>query len=213
MSTSAFLLGMFVTWAAIGVVSAIVMGRRGYAPFSWLILGTVFGPLVVPLAISRHRQAGELAPSGTVGTWEGPVDVLVGIDGSAESIAAAEVVSNLLGGRIGRLTLATVIDYDTALGGEAGLAHREALADLDRALVTVRDASQRQPETVVLTGKPADALVKQASDGQFDVLAVGSRGRGASRLLAGSVATRLARGALTPVLIVGAPAGAASSTV
>lgn len=34
MSASASLLGMFLTRAVIGVASAVVMGRRGYAPFS-----------------------------------------------------------------------------------------------------------------------------------------------------------------------------------
>ena len=202
MSTSAFLLGVFVTWAAIGVASAVVMGRRGYAPFSWLILGSVFGPLVVPIALSRHQLVRELPLPVSVATWEGPVDVLVGIDGSPESVAAAKVVARLLGDRVGRFTLATVIDYDTALDGERGLAHRAAMSDFDGATATITDVLSRQPDTVVLTGKPADALIAQASDGAFDVLAVGCRGRGASRLVMGSVATRLSRGAPTPVLIV-----------
>lgn len=202
MSASAFLLGVFVTWAAIGIVCAVIMGRRGHAPFSWLILGTVLGPLVVPLALSRGRQARQLPPPATPTSWQGPVDVLVGIDGSPESIAAATVVARLLGERIGRFTLAAVVDYDTALGGEAFPAHQAVTADLERAAEAVGHLLSRTPETVVLAGKPADTLTTSATDGNFDVVAVGSRSSGASKLLMGSVATRLARGTPTPVLIV-----------
>jgi hypothetical protein len=92
-SASASLLGVFLTWAAIGVTGAVVMGRRGYAPFSWLVLGAVLGPLVVPLAFARTRQTRQFPQVTDVGTWRGPVDVLVGVDGSAESITAAIVVA------------------------------------------------------------------------------------------------------------------------
>lgn len=202
MSASAFLLGVFLTWAAIGVVSAVAMGRRGHAPFSWLVFGTVLGPLVIPLALSRRREASKLGRTATPAARRGPVDVLVGIDGSPESIAAARVVGSLLSDRIGRLTLATVVDYDTALAGEGGAAQRAVRTELERVAELVSGSLPRHVETVVLTGRPAAALSEQAADGRFDVLAVGARGRGASKLLMGSVATRLSRGASTPLLIV-----------
>jgi nucleotide-binding universal stress UspA family protein len=193
---------MFFIWTAVGLVSAVVMGRLGYAPFSWLVLGLVLGPLVVPLAFSRTRQARQV-PRAAVGVWRGPVDVLVGVDGSAESIAAANVVAALLGERIGRLTLATVVDYDTALGGEAGPAHRATRLELAKAAEALAESITHDVDTAVLAGTPAEALVAQAADGQYDVLAIGRRGRGASKLVMGSVATRLSRDAPTPVLIVG----------
>jgi len=61
---------------------------------------------------------------------------------------------------------------------------------------------EREVGRVVLTGKPAEALVAHAADGKFDVVAVGSRGRGASKVVMGSFATRLSQGAQVPVLIV-----------
>ena len=45
---------------------------------------------------------------------QGPVDVLVGLDGSPLSEVAAVSAVRLLGARIGRLTAATVITYDAA---------------------------------------------------------------------------------------------------
>jgi nucleotide-binding universal stress UspA family protein len=201
-SGSSFLLGIFLTWAAIGVVSAVVMGRRGHATFSWLIVGAFLGPLVVPLASSRTRQARQLPRAADVGTRRGPVDVLVGVDGSAESLAAATIVARLLGDRVGRLTVAIVIDYDTALGGAQGPAHRAASLELSRAADAVSESVPNDVDTAMLAGKPADALVAHATAGQYDVIAVGSRGRGATKLMMGSVATRLSRGAPVPVLVV-----------
>jgi nucleotide-binding universal stress UspA family protein len=202
MSATWFLFGMFVTFAAIGIASAVVMGRRGYAPFSWGVIGSVLGPLVVPLALARSRQARQLPRASVGSTWQGPVDVLVGIDGSSESIAAMTVIARLLGERVGRFTLATVVDYDTDLGGRTGSAHQAARAHLDQAAAAVPGTLSYLPEMVVLSGPPADALAERAGEGHFDILAVGSRGRGASTALLGSVATRLARGARTPILIV-----------
>ena len=202
MSISAFFLGIFLTWAAIGGVSALVMGRRGYAPFSWLVLGAVLGPLVVPLAFSRTRQARQLSRGTDLGMRRGPVDVLVGIDGSAESIAAATAVSVLLGDRLGRLTLATVVDYDAALGGDAGETHRAARLVLAQAVEAVAESVGHEVDAVVLAGKPADVLAAHATDGGYDLIAVGRRGRGVTKLFLGSVATRLARGAPTSVLVV-----------
>lgn len=46
----------------------------------------------------------------------------------------------------------------------------------------------RRPETELLAGRPAEALGCFAAAGRYDLLAVGSRGRGLSRLLLGSVA-------------------------
>jgi nucleotide-binding universal stress UspA family protein len=202
MSATWFLVGVFALWLLIGLVSATVMGRRGYAPFTWLVLGAVLGPLVIPLAVARMRDARRL-PYGPNGEFahRGPVDVLVGVDGSPESRAAAGVVTNLLADRVGRLTLAAVVDYDTALGGPAALARREAEDDLSSAAAGVRNLGY-DAETIVLAGRPAEVLGAHAADGGFDVLAIGSRGRGASKLVMGSVASSLSRRAPVPVLVV-----------
>jgi nucleotide-binding universal stress UspA family protein len=202
-SGTAFLFSLFAVWIVVGVVSAFVMGRRGHAPFNWLILGAVLGPLVIPVALSRTRDArGASLNEPDRAAHRGPVDVLVGMDGSAESLSAAEVVADLLGERIGRLTLATVVDYDTAMVGTAGPTHRSAEEELARAAAHLGQRLGSDVDVVVLAGRPAEVLAAHATDSCFDVLAIGSRGRGASRLVRGSVATRLSRGASLPVLVV-----------
>jgi hypothetical protein len=112
-SATAFLFSVFVLWVVIGVVSAFVMGRRGHAPYPWLVLGALLGPFVIPVALAQTREQQRVSVSHVEpSAYRGPVDVLVGIDGSVESLAAADVVTRLLNERIGRLTLATVVNYE-----------------------------------------------------------------------------------------------------
>src|SRR4051794_19237002 len=103
-------------WAAIGIVLSTVMGRRGHSGFEWLVLGTLLGPLGVILAVDAWRHDEDLHEAVLVGgvhalPRRGPVDVLVGYDGSPESVAALDSALALLGERLGRLSVATVVSY------------------------------------------------------------------------------------------------------
>jgi nucleotide-binding universal stress UspA family protein len=198
MSPTLWLLVGLTAWCAIGIVVSIWMRRRGHALFMWAYLGAVLGPLVVPLAldaIARERSE-SVTDVGVLPPEPGKVNVLVGIDGSEESFAAARSVVALLDQRSGRLTLAAVIDFDSADGpSEARRAAVRHLSDV------ATDISLDRAEQAILVGVPADALEHASRDGGFDLLVVGRRGRGASRALLGSVAVRLASSADVSVLI------------
>ena len=88
-----------VTFVCIGLVLAIVMGRLGHSPFAWGLLGLVLGPIAMLLALVEVRSERpwwtRLVASGDPGS--GPVDVLVGIDGSPESAAATTTTSSCSG--------------------------------------------------------------------------------------------------------------------
>jgi nucleotide-binding universal stress UspA family protein len=193
-------------WLAIGIASAIVMGRRGHDPWSWGVLGAVFGPLVVPLAVAVHRRDRRPFEERVLhlATGHGPgVSVLVGIDGSPEADAAAEAVMRLLGDRIASVTLATVVDLDAAnaireLGG--GAYERAARAELDRVAARMLPA---MTTTVVLAGRPADALLSYAERHGMDLVAIGARGRGLSERVLGSVAEQLVRAPNVVTLVAG----------
>lgn len=189
-----------LAWGLFGVSTALLMGRRGHQPFMWLVLAVVFGPLVLPLAANalRHDRPGrfERLSRGRPGT--GSVDVLVGIDGSAEAEKALRSAIAMLGPRLGRLTIAAVVDYDEAMG--SGLAEENDRAKDD--LVRTANATALRPETILLSGRPAEALRKYAVEQGYELIAAGRRGHGASRVLLGSVASELARGGEVPVLIV-----------
>jgi len=51
MSATAALAIVMLIWSLIGTAAAIIMGRHGHDRFTWGVLGTVLGPLVVPLAL------------------------------------------------------------------------------------------------------------------------------------------------------------------
>lgn len=198
-----------VTWVVIGFVLAVVMGRRGHNSFGWLVTGTLLGPLGVVLAVDAgHREQLQLLPvrdAAPLVAGTGPVDVLVGADGSPESEAAMGSAVVLLGDRLGRLTLATVVPY-----GDIPAPERQA-TDALRALRTRVPAA----DLAVLHGRPAAALRQCAVEGGYQLIVVGTRGKGLTKGILGSAATELARECGIPVLLVGErqPVAVAADTV
>lgn len=188
-------------WALVGVAASIVMGRRGHNPFAWLLLGAILGPLVIPVAQvavrdERTRQRREVVSGSPSG---GSVDILVGIDGSPESETALHVATTLFETRIGRLTLVSVEDFDSS-GSRTPLRIEERAVEVLERMASSAEA--QQPGAVILTGRPADALMQHAIDEGYKVIVIGRRGRGATNAVMGSTASRLARGSDVPVLIV-----------
>ncbi len=190
-----------VVWAVIGVVLAVIMGRRGHLTFGWGILGATLGPLAPFVALGVARHEAEEGPAHLVSPSSagGAVDVLVGIDGSPECRVAMERAVTLLGPRIGRLTLATVVPFD-----DVPVHTRTAIAELDR---HARICGVPAPGEEVLHGPPARALADFAVAGGYGLLVVGTRGGGLAKTVLGSTASALASGCPVPVLMgSGAPA-------
>lgn len=202
MSTLLIVIG--TVWLSIGLVLSLVLGRRGHDGFSWFLLGLMLGPLAIALAFDSWRhdevpEAHHLASPG-VPAGSGRVDVLVGFDGSAEAHEALTGAVELLGSRLGRLTLATVIPFD---GGR----------DAERAAVSALEQEAKRlawltPGVEIVRGHPATALSAQAAEDGYELLAIGTRGSGRARLF-GSAASELARTSKVPVLLVGPGAAAA----
>jgi nucleotide-binding universal stress UspA family protein len=198
-STALLLLG--AAWLVIGLAASIVMARRGHDAWVWGVLGALLGPLVIPLAVAaiRREQAAQrevvTLESGALGA--GPVSVLVGVDGSADARRAAQAAVDLLGPRLGRVTLATVLDYDVA--------DRVSAPDRAGANAVVAETAEElrgvDARTVVLVGRPADALLRYASEASVDLVAIGARGRGLSEAVLGSVAAQLIRASKVPILV------------
>lgn len=195
-----FVVAVAAAWLAIGLVLSIVMGRRGHNSLGWLVLGALLGPLSVLLAVDAKRHDERLDPvllagrlPATSGT--GPVDVLVGYDGSPESVAAMDAVVELFGDRLGRLTVATVVPY-----GDIRAQERLATEELQR--LPSLDAG-RAPDLEVLHGHPASALRQCAIEAGYELIAVGTRGKGLTKAILGSAASELARDSKVPVLLVG----------
>ncbi len=65
MTVTTIMLIMFAGFVVIGLVTGVVMGRRGRGAWMWGVLGTVFGPLVVPLLVFTRLHSSSRA--GTTG--------------------------------------------------------------------------------------------------------------------------------------------------
>lgn len=203
MSETSLLLILGGLWALCGVVAAIVMGRRGHSPFPWFVLGFVLGPLVVPLVLGaiRREQPTPVVHVAHSQPSDGSLAVLVGVDGSDEAKGALVTGIALFGTRIGRLTIATVLDHDVEDSSAGRDMQDRAREILSAHALLAAGLLDRKPETVVLTGRPADALVHHALADNYQVIVISPRGKGASRVLFGSVASSLARGVGVPVVI------------
>ena len=207
MSQEVLTLTVIVVWVLTGLCLGIVMGRRGYSGFGWGVIGTVLGPLGVLAAVAFRVPSRPRIKRGRVGRFgPGDVRVLAAVDGSSASMEAAAYMAGVLGPRIGRFTIATVIPYDAT-----DEVVREGDDHLAAACETVRHPLARidaLPSTVVLRGAPADALRAYATAEDFDLLVIGPHGQGLSKAVLGSAAASLVRTSPIPVVV-----GASSSGV
>ncbi|MFB1066695.1 universal stress protein [Natrinema sp. H-ect4] len=86
------------------------------------------------------------------------------------------------------------------LGAEQGREHGEEILENATTVATEYD---RELETEVDIGKPAQTIVSRVEEGEFDTIIIGSHGReGVSRILLGSVAEMVVRRSPTTVIVV-----------
>jgi nucleotide-binding universal stress UspA family protein len=147
----------------------------------------------------------------TVSAWE-PRTVVVGVDGSAESIDAAVVAVDLARANSAKLYIVTVVRPPEGWWGIVGSPPTaEALGDslsqaqrdiLDLVLRSV-DVTGLDYETDEEIGDPAGQIIDVCRRRNADLLVVGRRGAGLfKRLVAGSVANHVVQEAPCPVLVV-----------
>jgi nucleotide-binding universal stress UspA family protein len=138
-------------------------------------------------------------------------NILVAIDGSADSEEALAQAIDLAVSQNARLTLfsAAVAPPTTAyLGGGAGVAATIAAGAEADASKLLRSAVERVPAGVSVTSVESNepvrnALISQLKAGGHDLVVMGSRGRGAVRsVLLGSVSHFVLHHSPVPVLIV-----------
>lgn len=139
--------------------------------------------------------------------------ILVAVDGSKFALHAVQYAADLVAQlRPGQhnITLVSVHD-DIGLGHAKAFVGKEAVAEYlrdisDKELKPARDlldAAGVQHDMVERTGHVAQEILDCAHQGKFDLLVLGSKGRGAiADLLIGSVARRVLSGAQQPVLLV-----------
>lgn len=195
-----------VLWPLVGLVSGLLMARRGYDPL-WVLLALPLGPLFIPIALERIRRGPGVAEFGQTGEPPGRtgagVRVLVGLDGSEQSGRALETVLALFGTHCGLIVLAEVVPFDATESVRRDVidAASDRLATV-AAWVSIAGAVH----TEVLTGPPGPALRRFAEGQDMDVLVVGRRGKGRSGRMMGSVSADVVERSQIPVLVIEPPA-------
>ena len=135
-------------------------------------------------------------------------EILVGIDGSAESRKATEMAVELARARGERIMLACVVPRPAVLGPEMqDLSEWERL-EREYARTLLREYSERcgkagiEVNEVMPSGRAGETLAQMAAADEVSLVVVGHRGRSTlARVLLGSVADELARTSPKPVLI------------
>ncbi len=134
--------------------------------------------------------------------------ILVAVDGSDASVRGARFGLALAGEQGAAVTLAYVVP-PMIVPGDAPWApvteiHAEEQRRGQRVLDEILSALGRPAaDTVVRIGPPAETLADTAAKDGFDLIVVGSSGKGAvKRLLVGSTADRLVHISPRPVLVV-----------
>ena len=138
----------------------------------------------------------------------GPQLIVVGVDGSTESVAALRWAGEYAGATGARLRAVLAWHYPSAVGpAPVGVApasiSNEVRASMTEHLMTaIAEASPGvDVEQQIGYGHPAEVLVGQSEEA--DLLVVGNRGHGAfTGMLVGSVSIHCVTHALCPVVVV-----------
>jgi len=164
-----------------------------------------------------HCTLGILAAEGNAGYpmfWLSDtlldMKVLLGVDGSSNSLATVSFVGRLLSAERDQLILAHVsppLPYLLDDQLDPGVADRAqgalSAAVFDEAMLRLPEAWQEQTERMEITGSPGDRLLTIANERSVELIAVGFRGTGMfERFLLGSVSRAVVHSALVPVLVV-----------
>lgn len=186
-------------------VDLIAMATHGRGGLSRLLLGSVAEAVVrsvqVPVLLIRGQSAWK--------AWAHK-KILVPLDGSETAEAILPVVERLAGPRDLTVRLLEVVEplpsvvrSETPMGIEALIALKREGAEqyLAKVVQPLKDKGLRVEWTVGF-GRAATVIVDAAAESQADLIAMATHGRsGFGRLLLGSVAEEVLRGASVPVLV------------
>jgi nucleotide-binding universal stress UspA family protein len=132
--------------------------------------------------------------------------ILVGVDGSDNSLRAAQTAAETAALFRSDITLLCVLQpaesaYFTGMPTTEESEKAKGEEKLYRARTVCEEAGLK-PTLKVMLGNPAAAILDLAEDG-YDLVVVGTRGiSGLSRFLMGSVSTRVVQFAKVPVMVV-----------
>jgi nucleotide-binding universal stress UspA family protein len=188
----------------------VVMTTHGRGPISRFWLGSVADQLVhrlpIPLLLIRARE--EVPPPAKEPEAR---NVLVALDGTptAEQILEPTgALAKLLGASLTLLRVLPMVrpqNVPKEMAESASLTEKlraEAHVYLQRLAGSLREQGLSVQTRIIAHAHPATAILNEAADGAYDLIALETHGRrGLPRLFLGSVADKVVRGASIPVLV------------
>ncbi len=133
-------------------------------------------------------------------------NILIAADGSDNSLRATQQaadIASLLDGAKVTIVSVIAIDVYSDMVYDPIEAHGEAQREIIRDAEQVLADAGIDYEVVLLHGRPADEIIRYATETEVDLLVIGSRGLGALREFAlGSVSHKVLTHAKCPVLVV-----------
>ena len=136
-------------------------------------------------------------------------NLLVAVDGSDHSERALAEAIDLAQAHKGRLTIVTAVPHASEFAGFAGIDPEDLNEDLRSEYADILHRAEGKvpgwllAETILTQDPVEEVLVERAASGEFDLLVMGSRGRGAARaVLLGSVSHHALNHVSIAVLIV-----------
>jgi len=136
--------------------------------------------------------------------------ILVAVDGSDHAFDAVRVAARLATALSAHLTLLSVYHAPSDSLGEPNYSHAlgqalgEAQRILEEAKAVAVNAGAQEPRVEWMAGTPAETIVETARAGDYDLVVVGTLGRGRlGAALMGSVSSAVTAHAGRPVLVVG----------
>jgi len=125
--------------------------------------------------------------------------IILAIDGSEHAMAAVQLIQNLPLPKECKITILTVLVPRNAQ-------YHATLSNLLVKTKTQLESTNREIETVLLTGYPGEQIIQYSKDNKADMIVLGAKGlRGTIRILLGGVAQQVVEYANCPALLVRAP--------
>jgi nucleotide-binding universal stress UspA family protein len=196
MAGSTFAWVALAVWLLGGLAGYFYLYRHAHPHPVWLLAGLVLGPFSLLVFMDRAERTSHVLVEQPAADSSG-MKVVVGLDGSPESRHALSVAEQLVADRACCLVLCAVVDYD-AEDDPSGAGVAAAKERLVQAAVSM---PEHRVSVEVVAGRPAQALAEVAEQQDADLIVVGTRGRGLSRRLLGSVAEGLLAISQRPVLV------------